>query len=248
MTVVAVLADPPRDGVVLPRLPETSPLSASEATELYEAMLKDVVAAVSGSGADLLVNYRDDGDLPESDERSAAQLRAVVADALGSSDDVRFEVQVGSSFSARAGNTVTHLLEQEAVRSVAVVTPAVPTLGRKEIDNAAMKLRRNEVVLGPSDGGCAYYAGFTDAIDFEDAYAPPALETLTHRGVDAGHDVDFLPQLPVVETGRDLASVVSLVRARTRAERVIPEHTATAIADLGLTVESTDGAPAIRRE
>ncbi|NHN48928.1 hypothetical protein G9464_15175 [Halostella sp. JP-L12] len=248
MTVVAVLADPPRDGVVLPRLPDTSPLSAGEATDLYEAMLKDVVAAVAGSGADLLVNYRDDGDLPESEESSEAQLRAVVADALGSTDGVRFEVQAGSSFSARAGNTVTHLLEREEVQSAAVVSPAVPTLGRKEVDNAAMKLRRSEVVLGPSDGGRTYYAGFTDTVDFEDAYAPPALETLTHRGVDAGRDVDFLPQLPVVETGRDLASVVSLVRARTHAGRIIPEHTATAIADLGLTVDAADGTPSVRRE
>lgn len=246
MTVVAVLADPPREDVVLPRLPDTSPLSPSDAVELYEAMLKDAVAAVAGSGADLLVNYRDDDDLPAAPERSEAQLRAVVADALGSTDDVRFEVQVGSTASARVGNTVTHLLEREGVRSAAVLSPAAPLAGRTEIDNAAMKLRRSEVVLGPAEAGRVYYAGFTDTVDFEGAYAPPALETLTNRGVDAGHDVDYLPQSPVVETGRDLATVVSTVRARTRAGRAIPEHTATAVADLGLTVADEDGTPTLR--
>jgi glycosyltransferase A (GT-A) superfamily protein (DUF2064 family) len=248
MTVVAVLADPPRDDVILPRLPETSPLSSAEATDLYEAMLKDVVTAVAGSGAELLVNYRDDDDLPERDRRSEAQLRAVVADALGDADEARFEVQVGSSSAARVGNTVTHLLEGEGVQSAAVLYPNAPLVDRKEIDNAAMKLRRSEVVLGPADVGRTYYAGFTDAIDFENADTPPVLKTVTDRGVDAGHDVDYLPMLPVVETGRDLASVVSMVRSRTRAGRVVPEHTATLIAALGLRASVVDGAPRLDRE
>jgi glycosyltransferase A (GT-A) superfamily protein (DUF2064 family) len=248
MTVVAVLADPPREDVVLPRLPDTSPLSSAEAADLYEAMLKDVVTAVAGSGAELLVNYRDDEDLPEGDARSEAQLRAVVADALGDADEARFEVQVGSSYAARAGNTVTHLLEGEGVQSAAILSPNAPVVDRKEIDNAAMKLRRNEVVLGPADEGRTYYAGFTDTVDFENADTPPVLESLTDRGVDAGHEVDYLPMLPVVETGRDLASVVSVVRARTRAGRIVPEHTATFIATLGLQVSVEDGAPRLERE
>lgn len=248
MTVVAVLADPPRADVVLPLLPDTSPLSAAEAADLYEAMLKDVATAVAGSGAELLVNYRDDEDLPESDSRSEAELRAVVADALGEADEARFEVQVGSTYAARMGNTVTHLLEGEGVQSAAVLSPAAPLVDRKEIDNAAMKLRRNEVVLGPADDGRTYYAGFTDTVDFENADTPPVLETLTDRGVDAGHEVDYLPMLPVVETGRDLASVVSMIRSRTRAGRIVPEHTATLIADLGLKVSVDDGTPALQRE
>jgi glycosyltransferase A (GT-A) superfamily protein (DUF2064 family) len=248
MTVVAVLADPPREDVVLPRLPDTSPLSSGEAADLYEAMLKDVVTAVAGSGAELLVNYRDDEDLPEGDVRSEARLRAVVADALGDADEARFEVQVGSSYAARAGNTVTHLLEGEGVQSAAVLSPNAPVVDRKEIDNAAMKLRRNEVVLGPADDGRTYYAGFTDTVDFENADTPPVLETLTDRGVDAGHEVDYLPMLPVVETGRDLVSVVSVVRARTRAGRIVPEHTATFIAALGLQVSVEDGTPRLERE
>jgi len=246
MTVVAVPADPPREGVVLPRLPDTSPLSAAEAADLYEAAFKDVVSAVAGSGADLLVNYRAEEDLPDWDgERSEAQLRAAVADALGSAEEARFEVQVGSSRAARVGNTVTHLLETESVQSAAVLSPAAPLVDRTKVDEAAMKLRRNEVVLGPGEAGRAYYAGFTAPVDFEGAYAPPVLESLTNRGGDAGHDVAFLPMLPVIETGRDLATVVSTVRARTRAGSSIPEHTATVLADLGLRVGEGGDGPAV---
>ena len=50
MTTVAVLADPPRVGLVHDRLVETSPLTAGEAAELYSAGLRDVCRAVATSG------------------------------------------------------------------------------------------------------------------------------------------------------------------------------------------------------
>jgi glycosyltransferase A (GT-A) superfamily protein (DUF2064 family) len=230
MTTVAVLCDPPREGV-LSTLADSSPLTPAECADLYAAMLADVCRSVEHSGGDLLVNYRDEDD-------AEAELRGVVRDALDDPDAARFEVQVGETFAGRAGNTASHLLEGEGVTSVAVVEPTAPFLGRSEVDNAAMKLRSNEVVLGPSTRGRVYYAGFTEPVDFEDAYAPPAVETLTDRGLDAGHDVDFLPVLPVVETGDDLAEALALIRARQRAGRIVPSETAAVLDDVGLVVEA----------
>ncbi|MFB6082984.1 MAG: DUF2064 domain-containing protein [Halorientalis sp.] len=249
MTTVAVLADPPRGGLVLPELVAETPLSGSEAAELYTAMLRDVCRAVEESGGDLLVNYRDDEDLPAHDgESSEAQLRAAVAPALESPDDARFEVQVGSSFSARAGNTVSHLLDQEQVTSAAVVEPTAPFLTRGIVDNAAMKLRRHEVVLGPASDGRVYYAGFAAGVDFEDAYDPPAVETLTARGVAADLSVDFLPTTPVVETRADLVTAISLTAARADAGRSHPAHTAQCLADLGLDLTAGEDGPELVRE
>jgi glycosyltransferase A (GT-A) superfamily protein (DUF2064 family) len=246
MTVIAVFADPPRPGLVLPRLAESSPLSESEAADLYAAALKDTFRAVERSGGELLVNYRPDDLIPdeqvsdghESDQSAEAEVRALAADALENPDDARFEVQVGSTVSARAGNTVSHLLEQEEVQSAAVVDGVAPTLTRKEIDSAAMKLRHNEVVLGPSERGRVYFAGFTEPIDFEDAYATPEVESLANRGVDAGHEVGFLPTKPRVDTGADLSSLVPLLDARVTAERVVPKDTTTLLREWGLRVES----------
>ena len=251
MTVIAVFADPPREGLVLPRLPESSPLSAAEATELYAASLKDTFRAAANSGGELLVNYRTDDDLPDehAGEQSAeAELRALATDALDSTDDVRFEKQVGSTFSARAGNTVTHLLDREEAQSAAVVPGTAPTLTRKEIDSAAMKLRRNDVVLGPGERGRVFFAGFTETIDFEDAYAAPELETLTNRAVDAGHEVDYLPPIPGVEDGDSLASLVPTLNARIAAGRVVPEFTATLLHEWGLAVVEEDGERTLVRE
>lgn len=255
MTTLAVLCDPPRDGLVLPDLPKTSPLSVSEATDLYTAMLRDVCVAVETSGGDLLVNYRTDDSLsshadtraPEADEDAQAEVRAVVREVLDDPDAARFERQVGETFAGRAGNTATHLLEQEEVGSAALLEPNVPLLSRQHIDTAAMKLRRSPVVLGPSTGGRVYYAGFEGTIDYADAYASPAVETLTDKALDAGHDVDFLAMQPVVERGDDLATLLAVIRARQRAGRAVPEYTTAFLDESGLIVTEEDGDQILER-
>jgi 2-phospho-L-lactate guanylyltransferase (CobY/MobA/RfbA family) len=246
MTTLAVLCDPPRDGLVLTDLPDTSPLSISEVTDLYTAMLRDVCVAVEASGGDLLVNYRPDdsrsASTPETEEDVHAEVRAVVREVLDDPDAARFERQVGETFAGRAGNTATHLLEQEGIGSVAIVQPNAPLLSRQHIDTAAMKLRRYPVVLGPSTGGRVYYAGFEATIDYVDAYATPAVETLTDKALAVGHEVDFLAMQPVVERGDDLTTLLSLIRARQRAGRTVPEHTTAFFDESGLeVVEEEDG-------
>jgi glycosyltransferase A (GT-A) superfamily protein (DUF2064 family) len=251
VTVVAVLLDPPRDGLVLPDLTESSPLSPGEATDLYRAMAADVLRAVDASGGDLLVNYRPDDDLPaehRGEDSAEAAVRALAADALGDLGDVRFEVQVGSTPAARVGNTVTHLLDREGIASAAALRPDTPLVTRKEIDGAAMKLRRSQVVLGPSERGSVYYAGFADPIDFTDALDTPAVETLVRRARDADLDADFLAQHTRVRTGSDLATLLSIVRARQRAERVVPTATAEYLDDLDIDVRERDGEPSLVRE
>jgi glycosyltransferase A (GT-A) superfamily protein (DUF2064 family) len=253
MTVVAVLADPPREGLVLPRLVETSPLSAAEAADLYAAMLGDVAEAVQRSGGDLLVNYRPDDLLPDEyvpeDAAAEAEVRAAVAEALGDLSEVRFEVQVGSSFDARAGNTVTHLLRDEGETTAAVVRPESAFLARSVVDSAAMKLRRSPVVLGPAPEGRVYYAGFREAVDFDGAFAPPALSTLVGRARDAGRDVDLLETRPVIARGRDLHTAIPYLTAAAAAERVVPPRTAAAVEASGLAVEFDDaGDPRVVRD
>jgi hypothetical protein len=237
MTTIALLADPPRPELVLQDVVAETDLTHAEAADLYAAMFKDVCRAVETSGADLLVNYRDDDDLDVEGEQSAeASLRALTKQALDDPEDVRFEVQVGSTFAARAGNTVSHLLKNDQAKTVGVVTPEATLVGRQQIDSAAMKLRRNDVVLGPASGGRVYYAGFAEPIDFEDVYASPALNTLTDRSADADLEVDFLEMQPLVEGEADLVALLTQIRARQRAGWPIPRETADCLTDLGVTV------------
>jgi hypothetical protein len=252
MTTVAVFVDPPNATPVLETLVDSGVLDEGEAAALYAAMARDVCEAVEASGGDLLVNYApvdpDDPTSGDPDEAAKSEVQEALAGAFDAPDDVRYEVQVGSTFSGRVGNTVTHLLEREGVQSVAVARPTAPFLQRRYVDSAAMKLRTAPVVLGPASGGRVTYAAFTEPIDFEAAFEPPALETLTARGRDAGLDVDFLELLTLVERPADLATLVSSIRARVRAENPVPEHTALAIDDLGLVTDVVDGELRVTRE
>jgi len=246
MTTVAVMADPPWADTVFTSLTGEGPLTPEEAADLYAAMLRDACRAVEGSGADLLVNYRVPDDEPE--EAVREDVESTVAAALDAPSGARYEIQVGSTHAARVGNTVTHLLEQEAVRSAAALDPRVALLERRHIDSAAMKLRNTPVVVGPAPGGRVWYAAFTDTVDFDDAYAPPVLRTLTERGRAAGHEIDFVERLPVVETPADLTGVLVEIRARDRAARPVPTHTSDALDGLGIDAEATgDGLTVVRR-
>ncbi|QLG51266.1 hypothetical protein [Natrinema halophilum] len=241
--IVVVPVDPPREGLVLSSLVEQSPISDGEAVSLYEAAVADVLWAVARSGGDLLINYRDAESLPEAHSGGdpESEVRALAVDVLGESADVRFERQVGSSRSARVGNTVAHLLEREDAQSVGVLEPTVPLVNRTEIDGAAMSLRRHDVVLGPADGGRTYFAGFSEPIDFADAYATPELSSLAQRAVADGFGVGFAPMLPTVATPAGLRSTLVGLEARRVADRPIAEATAALVDELGISVGEDGG-------
>lgn len=239
MTTIAVLAAPPEPGVALSDLSSGTPLSEGEAARLYEAMLVDVCRTVQAGGADLLVNYRPADRLPVDEPETA--LREVLADELEEPAEARYEVQVGETFAARVGNTVTHLLEEEGERQVGVTTPAAPFLRRDHVGGLGMSLRTEEVAVAPAWGGRVALAGFTQPVDFEGAFAAPAVETLVMRARDAGLSVDFLPRQPVVETPADLADAVAYATARLRAERLVPARTVGVIEDLGLRAVDAEG-------
>ena len=235
MTMVAVLADPPVEGVVLDEL-TPDPLSPGQAAELYGAMLADICGTIQQGKGDLLVNYRPSEQVP-ADVDSEKRLRDLLDEELPDAERARYEPQVGQTYAGRVGNTLTHLLETEGEETVAVVEPTAAFLRRDHVGSAMMKLRTNEVVLGPAPGGRVALAAFDDPIDFEDAYATPAVETLTARGLDAGLDVEFISMTPLVETPADLTTAVALLRARTQAGRIVPPRTAALIERWGLTVD-----------
>lgn len=212
------------------------PLTADGTARLRAAALQDAMVAAEGSGGELLVSWPTEGRPPEavkSGTTAEAELRALAEEALDDPGSVRFEPQVGESFAERAANAAAHL-EEEA--SVAVLPGTAPTLDRTALDGAAMRLRRVPVVLAPGTGGRVPYVGLAEPLDLDGAFESPAVETLAGRAVDAGHDVEFLGHHPVIESRGGLASVVAAVRARRRADRPVPEHTARAVEELDLRV------------
>lgn len=250
MTVLAVLLDPPRPGLVLQDVYETTPLSAEESALLYAAMAKDTVRAVAESGGELLVNYRADTEIPEkyrTDTPVIEELESLVSQAIDDPDIARFEKQVGSSFENRVGNTVTHLLTTEDADSVAILDGKSPTLSRMTLDSAAMKLRRNNVVISPSIGGDWSYLGFTDTIDFTGVFDQPALVSIVNAVIDQEYSVDFLSLHPHVTDATNLATLVLLIEAKSTAGKITPAFTRDAIDRFGLTVTTENGRHTLTR-
>lgn len=235
------MADAPVEGVACRSLVEETPLTAADGVALYRAVLKDVIGTLAEATIDPLVNYPSAEDLPadaDVEKRPEAALRGIAASVVEPErlEDFRFEVQVGSNFSAKAGNAITHLLRDEGQQSAAVLRPCVPRLERSVIDEAAIKLRRNEVVLGGAGDGEVYYAGFSEPIDFEDVFETNAIEEAALRAGEAGLSVDFAREREVLHSARDLRTVVTRLRAGVAAGKQVPEHTWSFIEDRGIRV------------
>lgn len=237
MTVHVLFVDPPRPGLALPELVGGAGLDADAAATLAGAMLKDAAVGVANSGGELLVNHPTEEQLPADRRTGTApdtELCELLGDALGDLDDVRFEPQVGEDREARMRNALAHLLEEGGTDSVALLDGRAPTLDRPALDGAAMKLRRSAVVLGPAPGGRLAYLGLTEPLDIDGLADPFSLEAVVECATEAGFEVDFLPLEPTVHDEVDLATLVSLVRARRTAGRRVPQHTAAAIEALDL--------------
>ena len=229
MTTVVVVAEPPVEDCVPKLLPPE--VDAGTDSELYAAMLADVCTAIQHGEGDVLINY------PTAEDRPVDDPQELLADALAGAvprpEDVRYEVQVGETDSGIAGNALSHLLETEEEPTVGVAAPTALFLRREHVGNVAMQLRSHEVVVGPAPNGRVYFAGFREAIDFEDAFAAPAVESVTERGREADRSVSFLPMTPVFEEPSDYETVGSLLRARMRAGRLVPEQTAALFEEWG---------------
>lgn len=239
MTQVVLIADPPVEGVACRQIVEETQLSPGDGEALYRAVLKDVFTALGNSSIDVLVNYPAPDDIPEdveSDMDPEAELRGIAGTVLDAEQlrEWRFEIQVGSNFSAKAGNAITHLLRDEEQHSAAVFRPCVPRLERGVVDEAAIKLRRNEAVLGPTGDGDIYFAGFREPIDFEDVFEDNALEEAALRAGEEGLGVDFAQYREVLHSARAFRSVVSRLRAAVAAGNPVPEHLWEFIAERGI--------------
>jgi hypothetical protein len=227
MTTVVLLPAPPVEGQACAGLVEETALSAADGLALYRAMLGDVLETLERSTIDVLVNYPTAEELPpDAEVDPETELRKIAAKAMGPDrfEDVRFEPQVGSDFSAKAGNAITHLVREEGVQSAAALRPCVPRLVRSIVDEGALKLRRADAVLGPAPRGEVYYAGFSDLIDFEGAFADRPVETLARRAREDGLAVDFLRQRTLLDRPADLIGVLTRLQADVLAGNPVPER------------------------
>ncbi|MFW6458714.1 MAG: hypothetical protein ACOCY6_04805 [Halodesulfurarchaeum sp.] len=228
MTTVVVLAADPREGGPLADLLEAG-LDPAHGARLYRALLGDIFGVLARSTVEILINYPS--------EESLEPLREIAAEAMPADryEAVRFEPQVGSDRSAIAGNAITHLLREEGTQSAAVLDPRAPLLERSIVDEVALKVRRSDVVLGPSGSG-VFLAAFAEPIDFTDVFEGPALSAIAERAEEEGLTIDFARTRRIVDTPADLAVVAERIRSRLLAEKPVPHRFTRALAETPLEI------------
>ncbi|MFB6109956.1 MAG: DUF2064 domain-containing protein [Halodesulfurarchaeum sp.] len=217
MTTVVLVADEPVEGVACGDLVEQTDLTPADGLALYRAVVGDTMATLARSTVDVLVNYP-----PGSED----DLREIAAEAMPADrfEAVRFEPQVGSDFSAIAGNAITHLIREEERQSATALRPCTPRLARSIVDEAALNLRREDVVLGPADRGQVYLAGFAELIDFADAFEGAPIEELTRRAREADLSVGFVRHRTLLSSASDLGTVRRRIEADRLAGKPVPER------------------------
>lgn len=220
MPTIVVRTPPPVEAAVTDGPLDDTGLDTEALVTLREALLIDACRAVQASGSDLVVTVAPtDGDADRADDRAIEAVEATLDRGLETTP--RVEPQVGSTPSARLGNTVTHLLEAGA-SSVGAVFPGA-IVDRSTLDQATIQLRTADAVLGPDPGGDVAYAGFTAPIEFTDALESPAIRTLVERAVAAGLETTTIDSRPRVSDPDSLDGVRALIEARALAGDRVPE-------------------------
>lgn len=165
---------------------------------VVDACLCDVVRAVSQSGGDwqLLPIESSGGSNGTARDRAKSILEMTALDADTDRITVPGETELRSLLDV--------LHESSAEATAAVVNPITPFIQRRHIDAAAMRLRRNEVVVGPTAGPHWYYFGTQADVSLESSDTDFETDRAITDMVDPTMSVDLLPYLTEItsEQGR----------------------------------------------
>lgn len=205
MTAIAV----PLTGLPAATVPH---LPAELREDLAYALSADAAMAVHRSGGELYFA------VGEGDDRTTAE--ALRADALPSDAEVGVIEEVDGQ-----RETLVALRDRSDAASVAILDPITPFIARRHLDSAAMRLRREDVTIGPTPTGGWYFLGtrletdeLPDAIDGDVAH-------VVDTSVDADRTVGYLPILPAVGGETDLEQVGALLAAMRRSGRAVGPYT-----------------------
>ena len=192
-----VFARLPELGKVKTRL--AAEIGAERALEVYESLLREVIAAVGTSTPDLEIEVM----WPPTPTATGASLRrAFGPHALA--------VQTGTSLGDRLSMALSERFFFHRTETIVVIGVDDPSLTRELIDRAFALLESCEYVLGPATDGGYYLIGCRalayDSTVFQDVEwgTPAVLATTLSRIAALGRTVALLPEHFDIDTAADL--------------------------------------------
>lgn len=212
MTDVVLPLVPPDRQAARSALPTTDAIA-----DLFHATSADAATAVHESGGDLAFAVADDAARTFADTLSRS--------ALPDAEVLRLELDVDTGI-ADVGPALRAIRDHSDAASVGVIDPSVGLARRTHLDTAAMRLRREDVVIGPTPGGGWWYLGTrVGADELPEVLGDSVVGLLDGLDPDT-LEVGFLPLLPIIEDDADLGGLRELLGAMTRADRSVAPYAA----------------------
>lgn len=187
--------------------------------DLFHALLADAIFAVDecGGGLYLIVGGRDERAGTFVDEL----LNTVVEENV---DPPVLRIETDGGFPS-VGPSLQAVRRHSSAASVGVLDPRTLLIQRRHLDTAAMRLRREDVVFGPSPSGGYYFIGSALEEDALSATLPNDIDTATAVAAEGDRTVGFLEMLPVVTSEEQLESATGLVAAMQTGSRTVAPFT-----------------------
>lgn len=192
----------------------------SELADLYHALCADAISAVDESGGELFLAT---GATDTAAQNFATDLQSAV---LTDGDAAELLTVDRHEDQPDFRSALASVRNASPAASVGILNPCVTLLGRQQLDTAAMRLRRDDTVIGPTPAGGWYYLGTQLEIDAVPESLSDDLARIAKLFADDDWRLGFLPLLPVINAPTDIAHMRTLVVSMHRGNRPISPYTA----------------------
>lgn len=218
MATIGVVTEPYDDATIIDALREHQALDDDPARRVYRGVIMDLVSAAAGSGGEPVLLVPAAGASIDADQ--------LIEDAVGPTPDIPVHpYDPGELFFDAVG---------QVGEPTAVISPANPLVQRTHIDAAAMKMRRHDVVLGPTAAGGVWYHGIHEPREGEWIDPAPGVTGIVEDHLAAERSVDFIPPWPDATTVPGWHGIESLLVAHHAVGREIAPFTHEALRAAGV--------------
>ena len=164
-----------------------------ECAKLHACFLKDILMECEKAEKDIYIFYEDSGTL------------SVLENIIG--NQFPFFAQEGADLGTRMHNAIEKILSQDYKNYVLIGTD-IPELKSKTLEDAFLKLKESDVVLGPTYDGGYYLIGgnqsIPEAFDDIEYGNETVIQSTTDHLIKSGYKVILLDKICDVDTPNDV--------------------------------------------
>ena len=242
MTAIVVALPPRSIAKTTDTIVDETPLSREQTTAILDGVVQDGLRAAHESGGPLSIWIDESTRTVSEWNDPRGHARNLIEGALPS-DAPMPEIDTESPTEYAA---IAAAIERTNEASGAVLIPGTPFVQRRHIDEAAMRLRQTDVVLGPATAGTWYLFGHREEVEFsypEDSYLS---STIARQATASDYSMNLLRTLPGIWDGNSLADAVTTLTIADYADLSVGPFTRAWLEQHSIQTVNTAEGPRIR--